>query len=460
MDINCPNCQTAYNVPESRIGDKPKKMRCSRCKEVFTVKRRSQQTPYGYEEFYGKRDSLPTDFAFLKQTGEHPAGTRSTLPPPELVTVPPEDEVAGADTQRPPRSSAPPPIPKSKAQPATTEDAPPSKEAAASPAPNEPRAQTDASTASKPRTSSPPPIPRKGAADKPVVEADDEYEEFVDKPVDANDPFADITNAPGAPPSSAEEAAKKDAPIATAAAATADNKAAPASPKPQPAPRATPQPAPPPVDRGVEDIYPGSSWETEAPLDLGGYAVPDVQPSQSQKLGKIMGLSSAFVFLLLTFVMYRNGWSLSLSELPDQFAFAFSGEAYEELPPEVDGLEAMVEERRIIDRGKRGRLLSVVGTAYNNTPLKRQDVILKGQLIDENGDVQQELRLPCDKFFEDNALKRAAQGKIALLYQDKGKPHSCTIPGESRALFQMVFENPPADYSDAYTIKVIPVSAR
>ncbi len=49
MNIKCPNCQTSYTVPSEKIGDKPARLRCARCKEVFTVKRRCERTPYGYE---------------------------------------------------------------------------------------------------------------------------------------------------------------------------------------------------------------------------------------------------------------------------------------------------------------------------------------------------------------------------------------------------------------------------
>jgi predicted Zn finger-like uncharacterized protein len=446
MNIKCPNCQTAYEVPESKIGDKPKKMRCSRCKEVFTVKRRGQQTPYGYHEYSGKRNSLPGEFAFLKYTDDQaPEGKpNSTLPPPAPVSMPPAEPPQRSNVPPPGEGAGPPPVPKSK-----SETVP----------------ETEPVPESPPLVSEPPPVSFG-------------YEAFVnDSDLSAADPFAQFVGA------GAEAAPQDGPPGGDEAPAAASQPSAPppqtAAPEPGGGPAASTAPAPTPAGgpggvaeaappamaaltrpRGIEDIYGSSGWETEAPLDLGGYAVPDVQVSQSQKIGKIMGLVSAFVFLLFLFVMFRNGWTLSLSKLPDQFAFAFSGEAYEALPPEVEGIEATVDERRLVKRGSRGSLLSVIGTVYNNTPIRRKEIILRGRLIDAKGEVRQELRLPCNKVFEDTALKRIAAGKIPLLYQKGGKPYDCTISGESSTLFQLLFANIPVDYDDRYVIEVTPVFAR
>ena len=65
MIVKCPQCGTGYSIPENVIGEKPKKMRCSRCKNVFTLMRRHDHAPSGYEEFTGQQH-LPQEFAFLK----------------------------------------------------------------------------------------------------------------------------------------------------------------------------------------------------------------------------------------------------------------------------------------------------------------------------------------------------------------------------------------------------------
>lgn len=77
MLIKCPNCNTSYNVPGERIGAKPVKMRCHNCRQVFTVTRKSEAPPRGYEEYAGRDDALPNDFTFLReaQNGNLNAGS-------------------------------------------------------------------------------------------------------------------------------------------------------------------------------------------------------------------------------------------------------------------------------------------------------------------------------------------------------------------------------------------------
>ena len=39
MIVQCASCQTKFRVPDEKIGDKPVKVRCSKCQSVFGVKR-------------------------------------------------------------------------------------------------------------------------------------------------------------------------------------------------------------------------------------------------------------------------------------------------------------------------------------------------------------------------------------------------------------------------------------
>lgn len=38
MIVSCPSCSRKYNIPVEKIGDSPKKFRCRKCSEVFTIK--------------------------------------------------------------------------------------------------------------------------------------------------------------------------------------------------------------------------------------------------------------------------------------------------------------------------------------------------------------------------------------------------------------------------------------
>ncbi len=37
MRLNCPSCTAAYDVPEARLGSGPRRLRCTRCKHVWTL---------------------------------------------------------------------------------------------------------------------------------------------------------------------------------------------------------------------------------------------------------------------------------------------------------------------------------------------------------------------------------------------------------------------------------------
>jgi predicted Zn finger-like uncharacterized protein len=99
MNIRCPRCATSYTVPKGKIGEKPRKMRCSKCKEVFTVTRRDASTPDGYEEFTGKQDALPDEFAFLRSASWR---KRSSAPPANDDQEPSTSAAAAAVEKEPP----------------------------------------------------------------------------------------------------------------------------------------------------------------------------------------------------------------------------------------------------------------------------------------------------------------------------------------------------------------------
>ena len=66
MIIKCPNCETGYNIPDEVVGDKPRRMRCTKCKTMFTVARHSAQPPLGNVE--KPRDhSLPPAIPILRE---------------------------------------------------------------------------------------------------------------------------------------------------------------------------------------------------------------------------------------------------------------------------------------------------------------------------------------------------------------------------------------------------------
>ena len=396
MNIKCPKCETAYAVPDSKIGDKPRKMRCTRCDEVFTVKRRNEKIPDGYQEFTGRNESLPAEFAFLKKSIPPMARPSNASPPP---SAPASNEAPSSDFE---------------------EFAPPAghKETQPGFGVNNLRVPADAAQGM------PQPVP---------VES-----------MSANSNGTAKVGSPVPPVIPDGEDGEEDETIPFKTHVNSQNPGAPAA-----------VPVQPPAVQHSADLFRASAWETEAPLELGNYAAPS---EKSQKLGKIMAIFSAVVILLLLFVVYRNGWSLSLSKLPEQFAFAFSGAEREILPDEVDDLEAMVSEKRLLSSGAKTYLL-VSGTVFNNAPVQRSRIMLRAKLYDANGELRAEVTAPCDKVIEDMEIERTPRGKTSRLYRKNGQVHNCRIRQESSTVYQMIFETPPADYSDSFKVEVIPIFA-
>jgi predicted Zn finger-like uncharacterized protein len=120
MIVKCPQCTIGYSIPENLITDKPRKMRCSRCKNVFTLMRRQDRAPAGYEEFTGQQH-LPQEFAFLKSKAAEEAPLAEPQPEPQNdgeditseIMIPETDEPGAAvpEAEAAPREPAERPAP-------------------------------------------------------------------------------------------------------------------------------------------------------------------------------------------------------------------------------------------------------------------------------------------------------------------------------------------------------------
>ncbi len=342
MIIKCPKCSTGYSIPENMIGEKPRKMRCSRCKNLFTIARRAEAAPSGYEEFTGQHH-LPGEFAFLK---EAPAKE----PPPQPEEPPPQPE------EPPPQPEEPPPE--------LVRPAPPA------------------------------PMP-----------------------------------AQPAPP--------------------------PTAPATEPTEPALPPPSAPEIYSGA-----ASAWEMEAPLDLDGFAIANEIPAKGQAIGKVIFVIVVLLVGFLVFVAYRNGWAISIPSLGDQIAFAFSGEKLEDLPKEARDIEAMIHRRKIIINREKVPFLVVQGEVTNNAAAKRSRIIMRAQLIDTVGDIRAQVRAPCGKLIDDSVIEATPKGAMEGHYRRGGALINCSVEGNGNTVFQLIFDEVPADYEDSFDVRVQAVAAR
>jgi predicted Zn finger-like uncharacterized protein len=407
MKIKCPECATGYNIPDSTLGDKPRKMKCAKCKNIFAVARRSEETPQGYEEFTASGGGLPPEFAFLK----------ASVPPTQAPqpSIPSLSEggtfVGHAPTNHP--SSAPPvtSVPDMK------------KTVLGQPAPAIPDH----------KKAPPPPIPAAANAAPPVVAG----------------------NAPGQPsPGNGEfamqfpESALDQAQSPAARAAVDELRQGGAIPVRNSLP--------------AENMFGSSAsgWEGEAPMELGSYAVSQApEPHHGHQLaGKVAFGVIIVLIAFFLFVAGRNGWSLSLSALPEQVSFAFSSSSLEEIPESAENIEATVVTKKVVT-SSRGTYLIVSGEVINNNPSGRSHILLRGRLYDGQGELRGEARMPCGRAIDKKIIRKTPAHSISQHYMDKGRLHNCQIGPNGNRIFQVVFNDLPDDYDAGFDIRVNAIAA-
>jgi predicted Zn finger-like uncharacterized protein len=376
MIVKCPACSVSYNLPEDKLGDKPRKMRCSKCRAVFAVARRGAAAPAGYEEFTGQQASLPPEFAFLREAPEPPA---APAPPMARIVPPPSPGAADATPLEPQR----------------------------------PRAQEGLYRA--------------------VVGG--QFDEIETIPLEL---------APVSPPQPQIEVEVDMGP--------------PASPLPAVAQAPAPAQAPAIVIAPGMPARPQATWETEDPLFLDEYAIPE-HTGRGQVVGKIVTVLMLIVVGFLVWVAYRNGWSLNPVELPDQIAFALSDKVHESFPDEVQGLDLTVDTRRVLEGAGKNKVLHVKGTIYNTNRTERFGIVLRARLLDPLGTVRSEMRIPCGVHIDDETVKATAKGAMAGHYLKSGALFDCRVYPNESLFFEAVFDELPADFDDSYTVAVQPVDA-
>jgi len=350
MIVKCPQCATGYSIPENLITDKPKKMRCSRCHNVFTLMRRHDKAPSGYEEFTGSQH-LPAEFAFLKSS----------------------------QPDQSPQASAP-----------DVEQVPSDREA---PAAVQPLPGGDAANA----------VPEEQAAAHPSGDQ----------------------------------------------------------------PTAAPRPESPPVSAGYFASRHGAAraeetWEQEVPLELSGYTISiETHSRGAQAFGKFVFVLIGLGVLFFGFVLFRNDFSLSLSELDSQIGYAFSGEKREVIPEEARSVDVVVAKRSLVDSASGAKYLIVSGDVFNRGFTGLSRIILRGRLVTRAQEAVAEVRTPCGKTVDDETIKLTPKGAMSGHYRTKnGELYNCVVSASGSTVFQIVFDDVPADYEKSLNVEITAVSAQ
>ncbi|MDJ0763807.1 MAG: zinc-ribbon domain-containing protein [Myxococcota bacterium] len=463
MFIKCPNCSIDYEVPDKHITDKPRKLRCSQCKNIFAVARRGSSIPIGFEVYAGRNAVQYAEFVYLRRTPdkteETDAPTSRTEHDQTLVGIPQpkiiddkEPNVAQvqqvSDTSRVAVGGGPTAAVGSAPLPATDPaDLPPSPAIPPTDAGHQldndvveqaiRRAQERVRQKAQERAESTAPDPLQASSSQ------SQGEELASPPPE--------TNAAAVSPPLVASTPAKSAPIASSPVESAPAESEPVASSPVAS-------SPVPSTSTVPDIYDSAvaTWETEAPLELDDYVAKSA-PSAAQMAGKVMFVLVIAVTVFFVFVAFRNDWELSFDKLGDQIGTAFSTGSSTALPAELEGLEVIIRERRVLHRNRKPPLLIVTGRVFNNTPYRRARLLLIGSVLDADDKLRRQARLPCDKVISDALLKKARA--VVPLYRDRDGFHNCKIGPESTAVFQLVFEDPPQDFDDTFRVEVMPVVA-
>lgn len=99
MRTTCPSCETAYTIPDDKIGAKGRKVRCTRCGEEWRVTATAEPPPV---------EPIEIDDLFASVSTDEPA---PRAPAPEVSTRAPDpfDDLDASDVEPEPEPDAPPP---------------------------------------------------------------------------------------------------------------------------------------------------------------------------------------------------------------------------------------------------------------------------------------------------------------------------------------------------------------
>lgn len=96
MIVSCPNCHKKYRVPDEKIGNKPKKLRCRNCSNIIIVKPPAPQESGAGATEDGRRAEAPSAAADRPAPAGAPAAPAPSVPEKKRPEVP--DGITRDDT--------------------------------------------------------------------------------------------------------------------------------------------------------------------------------------------------------------------------------------------------------------------------------------------------------------------------------------------------------------------------
>jgi predicted Zn finger-like uncharacterized protein len=424
MVIRCPNCATRFKVADRLIGDKPVKLKCSKCQSVFEFKKEQAAEPV--REPSPSHPRMPVVKPRGAQIGTAPA--KSGLGPSRTIGAPAEPS--------PELDEGPSPEPAEGPSPEPAEGPSPELDEGPSPEPDEGPSPEPAEGPSPEPDEGPSPEPDEGPSPEPVegpVEAtpsvgpglEEEFESFEEEepaPVEppAEEGFESFEEEPAEEPAQAEpsveeiikktgelddedhtgvweavreRAVGKAAPAPAAPAPAASALAAPAPAAPAPAASALAAPAPAAPELKAEPAPVEVSGPSQPSVSSPPITLEDVLPQAEapSRTGRVAGIFSAALLALILvfalFVLWRNMWDFSVitSDPVSAIRVAMGLAPRDHVSKQARGLEAAVADWFMVKTADDREILVVSGDVFNTTVRSKQLVLVEVGIVNSQG---------------------------------------------------------------------------
>ena len=422
MVIRCPECATRFKVADKLIGEKPIKLKCSKCKSIFTYQRKS-------EPVRAPSPSHPRMPVVKPRSG----AMIGAAPEPEQA---PEKKMIGAPA---------------------AEQEPPAKKMIGEPAPQEePTRKMIGEAAPEP---------------EPAPAMEDEFESFEDEEPEPEESFESFEEEEPEPEPGPEKVEAEREQIEKRGVMDVDEdeytgvfepaidrraaeKAAAGASAPGPAPEPAPEPVSQPSLSG-----PAITLDEVLPA-----------PEPPSRTGRAVGILSAVllgvVLLFGLFVLWRNAWDFgALTQDPVHAMRASLGLAPRELvSADAKGVDATVLEWFRVRTTGDHELLVVSGDVYNSTAYPKGGVIVEVAITNSQGVsvFEQEVVAGITLLTREELGEKSVLEIREQVQRDEDQARKWTINPGRKACFQAYFTSYPPGVDDPslYTIEASVTSAR
>ena len=186
-------------------------------------------------------------------------------------------------------------------------------------------------------------------------------------------------------------------------------------------------------------------------------AAPKNVPNIKVLVGVLAVIVALLVVVFLSLAARTSGEDSAFAELPAQVQVALFGADEEGIATAPEGLILTMDKGYKLVRRNQSSILVVKGRIRNPGPTVRTRILLEGRVVGADGTIRFVTRSPCGKMFSDKRLKKTKPGKFEKLFTKNKEFINCTLKSGEEKPFQMIFDDIPKEYDEAYTVQVKPL---